>query len=210
MRQGPRPAGLSDGDDRLAMRLLARAQEGAWAAGHARTGLRREAVSEDGTAAWDAPRVWRGRAEDDPEMDRGPGLAPGRDRPGPTRFDPRTGRRELERAIAQRGWAGKLAMAHVAAFWGRIVGEHIAEHSMVSAFEEGRIDLRASSSAWAAQLRLLEPQIRGAVARELERVSPDGRAPAFEIRIYGPGGPTWRHGRFGAARGGAGPRDTYG
>lgn len=196
--------------DALALRVLAKAQEAAWGSGRSRTGLARVSVTEDGTAAWDAPRVWRGRAEEDPELDRGPGLAPGRDRPGPTRFDPRTGKRELERAIAQRGWAGKLAMAHVAAFWPRIVGEHIAEHSVVSAFEEGRVDLRASSSAWAAQLRLLEPQIRGAVARELERVSPGGRAPAFEIRIYGPSGPTWRHGRFGAARGGAGPRDTYG
>ncbi|WP_328705206.1 DUF721 domain-containing protein [Actinomyces faecalis] len=197
--------------DALALAQLARLQEQAWTGGVARSSLRRNAVGEDGVAAWDAPRARRSAREDeDPETDRGPGLPPGRDRPGPTRFDPRTGKRELARAVVERGWAGKLAMAQVVVAWERIVGPQIAEHAEVVAFEEGRLDVRSSSSAWAQQLRLMMPSISVAVAHELERLYPGRRVPAVEIRVLGPGSPTWRHGRFGGARGGRGPRDTYG
>jgi len=208
----PAPGPASDDDgDALALAQLARLQEMAWAGGVTRSSLRRAETSPDGVAAWDAPRGRRvSRGEEDPEMDRGPGLAPGRDRPGPTRFDPRTGKRELARAVAERGWAGKLAMAQVVVAWERIVGAQIAEHAEVVSFEEGRLDIRSSSSAWAQQLRLMMPSISAAVAHELERLYPGRRAPAVEIRILGPGTPSWRHGRFGGARGGRGPRDTYG
>ena len=101
-------------------------------------------------------------------------------------------------------------MAQVVVAWERIVGAQIADHAEVVSFEEGRLDIRSSSSAWAQQLRLMMPSISAAVAHELERLYPGRRAPAVEIRILGPGTPSWRHGRFGGARGGRGPRDTYG
>lgn len=206
----PGPAGDDDGDA-LALAQLARLQEMAWAGGVTRSSLRRAQAGPDGVAAWDAPRSRRrSQGEEDPEMDRGPGLAPGRDRPGPTRFDPRTGKRELARAVAERGWAGKLAMAQVVVSWERIVGAQIAEHAEVVSFEEGRLDVRTSSSAWAQQLRLMLPSVSAAVAHELESLNPGRRAPAVEIRVLGPSTPSWRHGRFGGARGGRGPRDTYG
>ena len=72
-------------------------------------------------------------------------------------------------------------------------------------FEPGRLTLRASSSAWAQQLRLLLPTIE---RRVVEALGSNGGA--VEIRVLGPAGPLWRHGRFGGARGGRGPRDTYG
>ncbi|WP_233188168.1 DUF721 domain-containing protein, partial [Actinomyces qiguomingii] len=139
------------------------------------------------------------------DMDRGPGLPPGRDRPGPTRFDPRTGKQDLRRYAERHGWASKLAMASVSVRWREIVGEQIAEHAVIESFEPGRLTLRASSTAWAQQLRLLLPGIE----RQVEQALGEG-AGAVEIRILGPAGPSWRHGRFGAARGGRGPRDTYG
>ncbi|WP_204519877.1 DUF721 domain-containing protein [Actinomyces procaprae] len=194
--------------DALAARALARERGRAWEAGQSRRALSRQAADADGVAAWDRRR---GKATDDDgggdaaDLDRGPGLPPGRDRPGPTRFDPRTGKQDLRRYAERHGWASKLAMASVSVRWREIVGEQIAEHAVIETFEPGRLTLRASSSAWAQQLRLLLPGIERQVS---EALGPGGGA--VEIRILGPAGPTWRHGRFGAARGGRGPRDTYG
>ncbi|SDN30584.1 DUF721 domain-containing protein [Actinomyces ruminicola] len=204
----PGPAG-ADSADALAARALARERGRAWDAGQARRALSRQVADADGVAAWDRRRRLGPDAEGDgvdaADMDRGPGLPPGRDRPGPTRFDPRTGKQDLRRYAQRHGWASKLAMASVSVRWREIVGEQIADHAVIERFEPGRLTLRASSSAWAQQLRLLLPGIERQVS---EALGEDGGA--VEIRILGPAGPTWRHGRFGAARGGRGPRDTYG
>ncbi|MDO4900745.1 DUF721 domain-containing protein [Actinomyces sp.] len=196
--------------DALAARALARERGRAWDTGQTRRALNRQAADADGVAAWDRRRG-RGVLDADTDgvtsadMDRGPGLPPGRDRPGPTRFDPRTGKQDLRRYAERHGWASKLAIASVSVRWREIVGEQIAEHATIERFEPGRLTLRASSTAWAQQLRLLLPGIERQVEQALGE---DGGA--VEIRILGPAGPTWRHGRFGAARGGRGPRDTYG
>ena len=116
-----------------------------------------------------------------------------------------TGKSDLRRYAERHGWAGHLAVASVSVRWQEIVGARIAEHAVVESFEPGRLTLRASSSAWAQQLRLLLPTIERRVTEALGR-----GGGAVDIRIMGPGGPTWRSGRFGAARGGRGPRDTYG
>ncbi|CAM2888370.1 DUF721 domain-containing protein [Actinomyces slackii] len=197
--------------DALAGRALARAQRSAWEAGTGRSPARPSAEGQ-GLAPWDQRRQ-RARAlgEDDPE-DRGPGLPPGRDRPGPTRFDPRTGSRELARMVDKRGWGGKLAMAAVVAGWEEIVGRQVAEHCAIESFEAGRITLRASSSSWAQQLRLMQPVIEARVAQALRSApgAPAGRGPApIELRILGPAGPTWKRRGVGL-RGARGPRDTYG
>ncbi|WP_323745150.1 DUF721 domain-containing protein [Actinomyces haliotis] len=190
--------------DVLASRALARERGHAWDSGKTMSALRRAATGEDGVAAWDAKH--RRRSEDEllgPEEDRGPGLPPGRGRPGPSPFDPRPGGTDLRRYADEHGWAGKLAIASVSVRWSEIVGPQIAEHALIESFEVGRLTIRASSSSWAQQLRLLMPTIERAVTEELG-------GSAVEIRVLGPAGPTWRHGRFGAARGGRGPRDTYG
>lgn len=190
--------------DELARRALARERGRAWQSGASRRALGK-AAGDDGVAAWDLRRPRRREIEDGEDGDRGPGLAPGRDRPGPTRFDPRTARADLRRHADNEGWASWLAVAGVSVRWRAIVGEQIADHAVVESFEPGRLTLRASSSAWAQQLRLLMPTIEAQIAQAL---GPD--AGNVEIRVMGPAGPTWRHGRFGSARGGRGPRDTYG
>lgn len=202
------PAGPVDGGpgDELARRSVARERGRAWEAGTGRRALPRRGPGEGGVAAWDERRAPAGTSEGLEEgTDRGPGLPPGRDRPGPTRFDPRTGGADLRRYAESHGWASRLAVASVSVRWSEIVGEQIAEHALIESFEPGRLTLRASSSAWAQQLRLLLPTIEAQVAAAL---GPQGGA--VEIRVLGPAGPTWRHGRFGGARGGRGPRDTYG
>ena len=206
---GGEPAPPGEDVDALALQILARAQARAHRGGDARRSLARGSAGADGVAAWDAPRRRRPRADEDPELDRGPGLAPGRDRPGPTRFDPRPGGADLRRAFAERGWAGKLAMAQLVVRWSEIVGPQIAEHAEVVSFEIGRLELRASSSAWAQQLRLLMPTIQRAVDEEMRRARPRN-PPRVEIRVLGPSAPDWTRGRFGPVRGARGPRDTYG
>lgn len=61
--------------------------------------------------------------------------------------------------IAQRGWKEPVAVGSVLADWSSIVGEQIAENAKVESFENAQLVLRASSTAWATQLRLLTPQL---------------------------------------------------
>lgn len=61
--------------------------------------------------------------------------------------------------LAQRGWKEPVAVGSVLADWSSIVGPQIAENTEVESFENARLILRASSTAWATQLRLLTPQL---------------------------------------------------
>ena len=108
-----------------------------------------------------------------------------------------------------------LAVAGVVARWQAIVGDQIAEHCTIESFEAGRITLRASSSSWAQQLRLLQPTIEARIIEAL-RSGPGGRqaggvstGDGVELRILGPAGPSWKRRGVGL-RGTRGPRDTYG
>ena len=219
------PTGDGPLPDVLAQRALTRQRAQAWEKGDSRVPVRRLREPAGGSggkdaqpaAPWDQRRELAralGQNPDDP-ADRGPGLARGRDRPGPTPFDPRTGKRELRRMVADNGWAGKLAVAGVVARWRAIVGDQVAEHCTIESFDAGRITLRASSSSWAQQLRLLQPTIEARIVEAL-RSGPGGRqaggistGDGVELRILGPAGPTWKRRGVGL-RGTRGPRDTYG
>ena len=61
--------------------------------------------------------------------------------------------------LAQRGWKEPVAVGSVLADWSSIVGPQIAENAKVESFENATLILRASSTAWATQLRLLTPQL---------------------------------------------------
>ncbi|NDB18066.1 MAG: DUF721 domain-containing protein [Actinobacteria bacterium] len=65
-----------------------------------------------------------------------------------------------------------------------------------------QIVLRADSTAWATQMRLLLPALRERIAGEL------GQGLGLAIRVLAPAAPSWRHGNRHVA--GRGPRDTYG
>ncbi|WP_257493117.1 DUF721 domain-containing protein [Actinomyces wuliandei] len=172
-------------------------------------------------APWDLRRE-RARAlqpGEDPD-DRGPGLARGRDRPGPTPYDPCTGREELHRIVAGHGWADRLAVAWTVSRWPSIVGEQVAQHCTVESFDTDQVTVRASSSSWAQQLRLLQPTIEARVAEAMKsapggtadvrsRPGQTGRRSPVALRILGPAAPSWRHRGVGL-HGARGPRDTYG
>lgn len=146
---------------------------------------------------------------------RGKGLRPGapgtsrRRHPGQERTAaPRTDRdphllgEEVERLVAGRGWDSEVQVGSVVGRWPAIVGEQVAAQVEVVAFEGTTLTVRARSSAWATQMRLLQSSV---LARIEEQV---GEGLVTEIVVHGPAGPSWRKGPLSA--GGRGPRDTYG
>ena len=107
----------------------------------------------------------------------------------------------LEELIAQRGWQERMKDSDLFIKWAELVGANIADHVQPLHFAEGVLTLSAESTAWATQIRLIDSQIRTALARGGFEVS--------ELVIKGPNAPSWRKGGWNV-KGGRGPRDTYG
>ncbi|GAA4876132.1 DUF721 domain-containing protein [Serinicoccus chungangensis] len=118
------------------------------------------------------------------------------------RRDPQLLGDEMERLVAGRGWAGEVQVGGVVGRWRAIVGDQVADQVEVVAFEGSTLTVRARSTAWATQMRLLTSTV---LARIEELV---GEGVVAEIVVQGPAGPHWRKGPL--SSGGRGPRDTYG
>jgi predicted nucleic acid-binding Zn ribbon protein len=86
--------------------------------------------------------------------------------------------------------------------WPQVVGADLADHVVPESFTDGQLILRADSTAWATQVRLLLPQLRTEIDREV------GRGLVADISVVGPQAPSWVAGPRRVA--GRGPRDTYG
>lgn len=151
---------------------------------------------------------------------------PGRGRPaGPRRRSDRSGRSDgsagdrsnepfaagrdpvalassLGGLLAERGWERPLSVASVVGRWREVVGSDLADHCRPETFEDGALVVRADSTAWAMQVRLLLPQLERRLAEEV------GEGVVESVTVLGPGGPTWRRGPRSVP--GRGPRDTYG
>jgi predicted nucleic acid-binding Zn ribbon protein len=110
---------------------------------------------------------------------------------------------EIQRLIVDRGWSASVAVGGAMGRWAEVVGAEIAAHCVPESFDEGVLSVRAESTAWATQVRLLVP----AILRELDDRLGEGTV--TKIVVKGPGGPNWRHGPR-VAPGSQGPRDTYG
>lgn len=100
------------------------------------------------------------------------------------------------------GWNQPLSIGGVIGRWPDVVGEQIAERCTPETFIDGDLVVRADSTAWATQIRLLLPQLERRLAEEV------GEGVVTSIQVLGPGGPTWRKGPRNVP--GRGPRDTYG
>lgn len=192
-REGPTPTA---GGTRAAG-----ARGGAGVSGGARQAAGQATTATAGVAPWDQARLRRRALGEEGET--GPGLPGGKGRARASRWDPRTSKRDLDVFVTRMGWSTRLQVASVVARWPELVGPQVAEHCRVETFDTGRLVLRASSSAWAQQIRLLMPGIEAMLAREV------GADVVTEVRVLGPTSPSWTHGRR-TARGGRGPRDTYG
>ena len=109
----------------------------------------------------------------------------------------------VEDIVEDRGWTTDVAVRGVFARWPAIVGEEVAAHCKPEHFEDGHLGVRADSTAWATQLKLLAPTVVRRLNEEL------GHETVLHIDVSGPSAPSWRRGPR-TVRDGRGPRDTYG
>ncbi len=95
-----------------------------------------------------------------------------------------------------------LDKANIMGRWPQIVGPDIAAHCEPINFVDGELTLRAESTAWATQIRMMSPQIMTKIAASM------GPNVVRKVRAQGPSSPSWRFGPRHVS--GRGPRDTYG
>ncbi|WP_307859437.1 DciA family protein [Cellulomonas sp. zg-ZUI22] len=100
------------------------------------------------------------------------------------------------------GWEPGLVVGDLVHRWAQIVGPQIADHCEYVSFTSGLLTVRASSTAWAANLRLLAPAM---LARFDEAL---GEGVVVQVDVLGPVGHGFGRGPRRVA--GRGPRDTYG
>lgn len=122
--------------------------------------------------------------------------------PGPDRRDPQSLGSIASRLADERGWKSYLAGGTLFGRWSELVGEEVAEHAQPVALRDGELTVRASSTAWATQLRLLQSKLLTKIAAGV------GHGVVQRMRIQGPTAPNWRKGPLHVR--GRGPRDTYG
>lgn len=121
----------------------------------------------------------------------------------PNRDEPSAMSDVLGELVENQGWTEKLASQRVFTDWPKIVGAEVAQHSEVIAFEDGEVEVRTDSTAWATQLRMLAPRIVAKLNEEF------GDGSVLRIVVRGPQAPSWKKG-LRSVKGARGPRDTYG
>ena len=116
--------------------------------------------------------------------------------------DPRPLGEAVAEFMTEQGFDDRHRVTRVLADWAGLVGPEVAEHVQVEAFDDGELVLRADSTAWANQMRLLSATVQRRLAEQL------GADLVQQLKVLGPEAPSWRHGsRYVPGRG---PRDTYG
>ena len=116
--------------------------------------------------------------------------------------DPKRLADAVDALLAEQGWTTANAVAGLIARWPEVVGADLADHVTPESFTDGQLLLRADSTAWATQVRLLLPQLRRAIDRAV------GTGLVADISGLGPQAPSWVAGPRRVM--GRGPRDTYG
>jgi len=117
--------------------------------------------------------------------------------------DPQRLEAAIERLVAENGWQTDVAVHAVFGRWDTIVGSAVAAHCRPERYADAELVVRADSTAWATQMRLLAGTVVGRLNAEL------GDGAVVRISVLGPQAPSWRRGPR-SVRDGRGPRDTYG
>lgn len=109
----------------------------------------------------------------------------------------------LDELITTRDWKKGIAEGTLFSNWRKIVGDEVANHCEPITLLEGRLTIRAETTAWATQLRLIQDEILKTLQTHSEGVLVE------ELAVIGPSAPSWKRG-LRSIRGAKGPRDTYG
>ncbi|MEZ0166471.1 DUF721 domain-containing protein [Kineococcus sp. LSe6-4] len=121
----------------------------------------------------------------------------------PDARDPQSLDSTLGRLVGERGWEQPVAVGGAFGRWDAVVGPELAGHCAPETLKDGTLVVRAESTAWATQVRLLTSHLVRRLDEEL------GHGVVTKVVVRGPRGPSWRKGGR-SAPGGRGPRDTYG
>ncbi|MET9019357.1 DciA family protein [Actinopolymorpha sp. NPDC004070] len=122
---------------------------------------------------------------------------------GPDDRDPQALESTIGRLVNERGWTTDVAVAGALARWDHIVGPDVAAHCRAERYVDAELTVRADSTAWATQVRLLAPSLVRRLNEEL------GDGTVRRVIVLGPSAPSWQRG-LRSVRDGRGPRDTYG
>lgn len=180
--------------DIVALRALDRVREAAFSRGEIRS---RKTDAARRARAMEA-------ADEEPLGDEpwspGPGYGDVGSGAKPSYRDPHPINDLMKRMIKDRGWTQRIEVASVVAQWPQIVGPNVAQHLVVESFdEEGTLTLRASSSSWETQIRMLLSTLDAKIAAEV------GEGVVRKIVLLGPELPRYAgragRGRFGRTSG---------
>jgi predicted nucleic acid-binding Zn ribbon protein len=116
--------------------------------------------------------------------------------------DPQTLGKVVDKLVGEHGWDEDLAVHGVVARWDRVVGSDLAAHVRPERYVDGVLTLRAESTAWATQVRLLAVELIQKLNHAI------GAGTVTRVDVVGPQAPSWRKGPRSVR--GRGPRDTYG
>jgi predicted nucleic acid-binding Zn ribbon protein len=126
----------------------------------------------------------------------------------------------VERLVDQRRWRDPLSIGSVIAAWPQVAGAEVAAHCIPERVEDGVLVVRADSTAWATQLRLLASTLVARLNEELGGGAAGGQGSGgrgssgaaggaiTSVTVLGPSAPSWKKGPRSVP--GRGPRDTYG
>lgn len=121
---------------------------------------------------------------------------------GPGARDPQLVSDVISSLLRDKGWVTDVSVGGVIGRWREVVGEKVAEHCVPETFEDKVLVVRADSTAWATEMRLLVPTLLNRLGQEL------GEGVVEQVTVLGPAGPGFRRGRRSVR--GPGPRDTWG
>lgn len=116
--------------------------------------------------------------------------------------EPQTLAGAVDRLLSERGWQIDAAAGAIEGRWRSIVGDDVAEHVQPESFVEGVLTLRAESTAWATQMRMLLGTMQTRIDTAI------GKGVVQSIKVVGPAAPVRNPGPRRVP--GRGPRDTYG
>lgn len=121
---------------------------------------------------------------------------------GADHWDPQSLGSLISKVAKKQGWDDQVVFGRMQTRWPEIIGEGNAAHVVPEKLEDGVLYCRASSTAWATQMRLYQKQTLQNIAKAF------GPNIVRRMRINGPAAPSWRKGPLHVK--GRGPRDTYG